>query len=175
MKSTVEEIIEVLTQINSNQVFQYRLAISMGTLSKRQPPPDAEEKTGEMETLYFHPSSNKASLFWFEDKRQSQYRHITNNSDLESVIHFLRDTEWTSRRVDTSWYLMGNVNANINIVRMYGADGDLISHLPCIPCFLRRHSMQHFHRDEWTKKVIKDILCFFQCPSLYLFNDTSYC
>ena len=67
MKIAMEEIIEALTQIHSNQVFEYRIAISMGTLLERQPP--YEGKTGEMETLYFHPSSNNASLFWLEDDR----------------------------------------------------------------------------------------------------------
>ena len=128
-----------------------------------------------METLYFHPSSNNASLFWLEDKRQSIYRHIRNNSHLESVINFLRDKEWTSRQVDTSWSLVGNVNANTYIVRMHGAQGGLIGHLPCIPGFLCRRGMQHFHRDSWTKRVIKDKLCFFRCLSFYLFKDTSHC
>ena len=69
MKVAVEEIIQALTQKHSNQVFEYRVAISMGSLLERQPPPDSEGKTGEMETLYFHPSSNNASLFWLEDER----------------------------------------------------------------------------------------------------------
>ena len=52
MKIAVEDIIEVLTQIHINQVVEYQLAISMGTLFERQPPPDLEGKTGELETLY---------------------------------------------------------------------------------------------------------------------------
>ena len=53
--------------------------------------------------------------------------------------------------------------------------GGLIVHLPCIPGFLLRRGMQHFHRDTRTKRVIKDKLCFFRCLSFYFFNDTSHC
>ena len=98
--------LEALTQIHSNQIFEYRVAISMGALLERPPSPDSEGKTGELDNLYFHPSSNNASLFWLEDDRQSNYRSIRKNSDLEGVNNFLRDKEWTSRRVDTSWSLV---------------------------------------------------------------------
>ena len=152
MKISVEEIIEALTQIHSNQIFKYRVAISMGALLERPPCPDSEGKTGELDILYFHPSSNNASLFWLEDDRQSNYRSIRKNSDLEGVNHFLRDKEWTSRRVDTSWPLVGNVTANIYIVRVHGAEGGLIGHLKSIPGFLRRRGLQHFHRDTKNKK-----------------------
>ena len=47
----VEEIIEALTQIHSNQIFQYRVAISMGALLERPPSPDSEGKTGELDIL----------------------------------------------------------------------------------------------------------------------------
>ena len=119
----------------------------MGALLERRPSPDSEGRTGELDILYFYPSSNNASLFWLEDDRQGNYRYIRKNSDLEGVKTFHRDQEWTSRRVDTSWSLVGNVNANIYIVRVHGAAGGLIGHLKNIPGFLRRHGLQHFHRD----------------------------
>ena len=142
----------------------------MGTLLERPPSPDSEGRTGELDILYFHPSSNNASLFWLEDDRKSNYR----NSDLEWVKTFLRDKEWTSRRVNTSWSLVGNVNANIYIVRVHGAQGGLIGHLKNIPGFLRRRSLQHFHRDSKNKRVVKDNLCFFRCLSYYLFKGTCH-
>ena len=144
MKIGVEEIIEALTQIHSNQILEYRVAISMGGLLERPPSPDSQGKTGELDVLYFHPSSNNASLFWLEDDRQSNYRYIRKNSNLEGVKTFLRDKEWTSRRFDTSWSLVGNVNANIYIVRVHGAEGGLIGHLKNIPVFLRRQGLLHF-------------------------------
>ena len=173
-KVGVEEIIEALTQIHSNQIFEYKVAISMGALLERPQAPDSEGKTGESDILYFHPSSNNASLFWLEDDRQGNYRSIRKNSDLEGVKTFLRDKEWTSRRVDTSWSLVGNVNANIYIVRVHGAAGGLIGHLKNIPVFLRRGGLHHFHRDTKNKRVVKDNLCFFRCLSHYLFKDTSH-
>ena len=103
----------------------------MGTLLQRQLTPDSDRKTGEMEIIYFHPSSNKASLFWLEDERQSNYRHIRNNLNLEVIKSFLRDKEWTSRRADTCWSLVGKVNAKIYIVRVHSAEGGLTEHLPC--------------------------------------------
>ena len=174
MKVGVEEIIEALTQIHSNQIFEYRVALSLGALLERPPSPDSEGKTGEMDILYFHPSSNNTSLFWLEDDRQSNYSHIRNNSDLEGVKTFLRDKEWTSRRVDTSWSLVGNVNANIYIVRVYGTEGGLIGHLKSIPGFLRRSGLLHFHRNTKNKRVVKDRMCFFRCLSYYLFKNTSH-
>ena len=119
----------------------------MGALLERPPSPDSQGKTGELDVLYFHPSSNNASLFWLEDDRQSNFRYIRQNSDLEGVKTFLRDKEWTSRRADTSWSLVGNVNANIYIVRVHGAEGGIIGHLKNIPGFLRRRGLLHFHRD----------------------------
>ena len=95
----------------------------MGALLERPPSPDSEGKTGELDILYFHPSSNNASSFWLEDDRQSNYRSIRKNSDLEGVKTFLRDKEWTYRQVDTSWSLVGNVKANIYIVRVHSAEG----------------------------------------------------
>ena len=171
MKVSIEEIIEALTQIHSNQIFEYRVAISMGALLERPPSPDSEGKTGELDILYFHPSSNNPSLFWLEDDKQSNYRYIRKNLDLEGSKIFLRDKEWTSRQVDTSWSLVGNVNANIYIVRVHGAEGGLIGHLKSIPGFLLRRGLQHFHRDTKNKRVIKDNLCFFRCLSYYLFKD----
>ena len=126
-----------------------------------------------MELIYFHPSSNNASIFWLEDRRQSNYRHIRNNSDIEAITNFLRDKEWTSRRGDTSWSLVANVNRNKYIVRVYGAEGGLIG--PCRPGFLCKRGLQHFYRDPRTKMVLKDHLCFFRCLSFYLFNNTSHC
>ena len=52
--------------------------------------------------------------------------------------NFLRDKEWTSRGVDTSWSVVGKVNASIYIVRVHGAEGGLIG-LKSIPGFLPRH------------------------------------
>ena len=146
MQVGVEEIIEALTQIHSNQIFEYRprVAISMGALLERPLSPDSEGKTGELDILYFRPSSNNASLFWLENERQSNYRYIRNNSDLEGVKTFLRDKEWS---------LVGNVNANIYIVRVHGAEGGLIGHLKNIPGFLRRRGLLHFHRDIKNKRV----------------------
>ena len=69
---------------------------------------------------------------------------------------------------------MGNVNANIYIVRVHGAQGGLIGHLKNIPGFLRRRSLQHFHRDSKNKRVVKDNLCFFRCLSYYLFKGTCH-
>ena len=174
MQVGVEEIIEALTQIHSNQIFGYRVAISMGALLERPPSPDSEGKTGELDILYFHPSSNNASLFWLEDDRQSNFRYIRKNSDLEGVKTFLRDKEWTSRRLDTSWFLVGNVNANIYIVRVHGAEGGLIGHLKNIPGFLRRQGLLHFQRDTKNKTVLRDNLCFFRCLSHFLFQKTSH-
>ena len=147
----------------------------MGALLERPPSPDSEGKTGELDILYFHPSSNNASLFWLEDDRQSYYRYIRKNSDLEGVKTFLRDKEWTSRRLDTSWSLVGNVNANIYIVRVHGAEDGLIGHLKNIPDFLRRRGLLHFHRDTKNKRVLRDNLCFFRCLSHFLFQKTSHC
>ena len=81
MKVSIEEIIEALTQIHSNQIFEYLVAISIGALLERPPRPGSEGKTCELDILYFHPSSNNASLFWLEDDRQSNYRSIRKNSD----------------------------------------------------------------------------------------------
>ena len=175
MKIGVEEIIDALTQIHSNQIFEYRVALSMGALLERPPSPDSQGKTGELDVLYFHPSSNNASLFWLEDDRQSNFRYIRKNSDLEGVKTFLRDKEWTSRRADTSWSLVGNVNANIYIVRVHGAEGGLIGHLKNIPGFLRRRGLLHFHRDLKNKRVLRDNLCFFRCLSHFLFQNTTHC
>ena len=94
------------------------------------------------------------------------------NSDLEGLKTFLRDKEWTTRRVDTSWSLVGN--ANIYIVRVHGAEGGLIGHLKSIPAFLRRHGLLHFHRDTKNKRVVKDRMCFSRCLSYYLFKNTSH-
>ena len=88
---------------------------------------------------------------------------------------FLRDKEWTSRRLDTSWSLVGNVNANIYIVRVHCAEGSLIGHLKNIPGFLRRRGLFHFHRDIKNKRVLRDNLCFFRCLSHFLFQNTSHC
>ena len=55
MKVSVEEIIEALTQIHSNQIFEYRVAILMGALLERRPCPDSEGKTGELNILYSIP------------------------------------------------------------------------------------------------------------------------
>ena len=81
MKVSVEEIIEALTQIHSIQIFKYLVAITMGALLERPPSPDSEGKLGELDILYFHPSSNNASLFWLENDRESNYRSIRKNSD----------------------------------------------------------------------------------------------
>ena len=174
MQVGVEEIIEALTQIHSNQIFEYRVAISMGALLEGPPSPDSEGKTGELDILYFHPSSNNASLFWLQDDRQNNYRCMRKNSDLEGVKTFLRDKEWTSRRLDTSWSLVGNVNANIYIVRVHSAEGGLFGHLKNIRGFLRRRGLLHFHRDIKNKRVLRDNLCFFRCLSHFLFQNTSH-
>ena len=69
---------------------------------------------------------------------------------------------------------MGNVNANIYIVRVHGAQGGLDGHLKNMPGFLRRCGLEHFHRDSKNKRVVKDNLSLFRCLSYYLFKDTSH-
>ena len=70
-------------------------------------------------------------MFWSDEHKQSTYRHIMNNSDLEQIMTFRRNKEWVSSRGDASWNLVGHVDANISILRAHSVQESLL-----IPGFL---------------------------------------
>ena len=117
MKQGVEESIQAFQKIHENQLFMYRIGISLGSILERAPGPDeaTTSKSTETDVVYFRASANNFSLFWIEEHDQSTYRYVTGQSDVEDIIRFLRKKEWVSRRADTSWYLVGHLKGTSHL------------------------------------------------------------
>ena len=162
------DIISALTTIHRNQVYTYKVAVSYGRILSKK-----EEGVDEEEVKYFHASSNNSSLF-SNDEHYQPYRVVSDESDFRDCVNELHDRiSEDSRRPDTKWSLVGNVNANITLLRP-SSGVELMGKLNTVPHFMRQHGMKHFHRNPKSKKIISDNLCFFRCLSFFLYKNTSH-
>jgi hypothetical protein len=158
-------LIAILKSIHQNQVFAYKVGISLGSLLI-----DTENEVERV--MYFHASVNNASVFYDIDSNPNPYILIKNNSDFEICLETLQEGfKNTINRPDTKWQLLANVNANISLIRSSGGNV-LLGRLDSIPPLYRQRGMLHFNRDPVTKRVIRDYLCFFRCLAQYLYNTT---
>ena len=161
----VEEIITALTNIHENQVFSYKVALSFGRLLTCTE--DAEENV-----MYFHASANNASVFYDSDDHHDPYFLIRNAKDFEVCLEVIRSkVKEDTHRPSTKWSVVGNVNANITLLRPSGGD-ILLGRLDRIPPSFRKCGMMHFHRDPVSKRGYRDNLCFFRCLSYHLHKTT---
>ena len=163
----VTEIISYLTDIHKNQVYSYKVAISFGRLLSRK-------EEGENEQVkYFHASANNASIFSHDD-HYNMYWLVDSEISFQNCIREIQDRVIEdTNRPHTKWQVIGNVNANITLLRPSGG-GVLMGKLDSLPTHLRGHGMLHFHRHPITKRIIQDNLCFFRCLSFFLYKNDSH-
>ena len=162
------DIISAFTTIHRNQVYTYKVAVSYGRILSKK-----EEGLEDEEVKYFHASCNNSSLF-SHDEHYQPYRVVSNENEFRDCVTELHDRIIEdTRRPDTKWSLVGNVNANITLLRP-SSGGELMGKLTAIPHFLRQHGMKHFHRHPKSKKLITDNLCFFRCLSFFLYKNTNH-
>ena len=164
----VDETVEAIRTIHSNQISVYKMAVSYGRLMQ-----GTDSDSGKTRTSYFHPSANNSSIFSEQHLlNPSPYVTIENDADLEKAISILEDRiHEDTYRIDTKWKVVGNVNVNITILRT--TPHLLIGQLHSVPSFMKYRGMKHFHRDPKTKQVYKDNLCFFRCLSHHLHGTAS--
>ena len=162
----VEEIIQALTTIHENQVFSYKVALSFGRILTCTE--DAEEKV-----MYFHASANNSSLFYDSDNHQDAYFLVSNDDSFQTCLQVITSSvKDDTHRPNTKWQTVGNVNANITILRSSGGNV-LLGRLDKIPPNFNKRGMVHFHRHPKTKRVYNDNLCFFRCVAQHLYKSTS--
>ena len=171
MTQAGEEIIAAIKEIHENQVFEYKIAVSVGSILEKEPLPDEVEETSENQVMYYHSSSNNASLFYLDDNSAEKYRPVRSDTDIQEIITFIRERDWSVSKPDTKWKLVGNVHGSITILRVHGQQGGLIGRLTYIPGFLRRRGLLHFNRDTQGRRIHQDNLCFFRCLAHYLTGD----
>ena len=75
-------------------------------------------------------------------------------------------------RPHTKWEIIGNVNANITLLR--DPFDFLIGHLSFIPSFMKLRGMLHFNRHPVSNQIIKDNLCLFRCLSYHLYKTSKH-
>ena len=161
----VEEVVAALKAIHQNQVYSYKVALSFGRLLTCT-------DNGEEKVMYFHASANNSSVFYDSDNHHDPYFLVKNDSDFAMCLEVIRGSvlEDTSRP-NTMWAVIGNVNANITLLRPGGANV-FLGRLDSVPTSFRKKGMKHFHRDPTGKKVYKDNLCFFRCVAYHLHKST---
>ena len=134
---------------------------------------DDPEEEVEEEVAYFHASANNASLFSHDDHYES-YWLVDSETAFEECIREIHDRVGEdTNRPHTKWRVIGNVNANVTLLRPSGGVL-LMGQLHCIPHHLRQHGMKHFHRHPVTRRVIRDNLCFFRCLSFFMYKNLSH-
>ena len=164
---SVTDIVSCLTAIHRNQVYSYKVAISYGRLLSKKEEGEPEE------VKYFHASANNASIFAHDD-HYDIYWLVDSQSAFENCIREIEDrVADDTDRPHTKWRVIGNVNANITLLRPSGGVL-LLGKLDSVPQYLRQHGMQHFHRHPKTKRVLHDNLCFFRCLSFFLYRNLSH-
>ena len=161
----VEELLAALKAIHENQVFAYRVALSFGRLLTCT-------EDGEEKVMYFHASANNSSIFYDSEDHQDPYFLVKADSDFQDCVELIRSkVKEDTRRPDTKWSVIGNVNANLTLIRP-SESGVFLGKLTCVPPSFRKRGMLHFHRDPVAKRVYKDNLCFFRCLSYHLTKST---
>ena len=161
----MEQIVTALKSIHENQVYSYKVALSFGRLL-------TSTDNGEEKVMYFHASANNASVFYDSDNHHDPYFLVKNDSDLDTCVDVIRSSARDdTRRPNTTWSIIGNVNANITLLRP-GGSNVFLGRLDSVPTSFRKKGMLHFHRDPISKKVHKDNLCFFRCLAYHLFKTT---
>jgi G:T-mismatch repair DNA endonuclease (very short patch repair protein) len=144
-------------------VYTYKIAISLGRILSCI---DKDEE----KVLYFHASANNASVFCSDDN-PSPYMEIANIKDLKKCTNLLESLiVEDTHRPNTKWKLVGNVNANITILRL--ESHILLGQLNNIPGYMRKRGMKHFHRHPTNKRVYNDNMCFFRCLSYHIYKST---
>ena len=176
----IQQIEKTLKKIHSQQVFNYRIAISFGSLLRHTTNPN--------QIMYFHASANNASIFETDSPNSNRYRLITHDQDMQDTINAMREViesgqDHLVKRPDTKWRLIAHVNASITLLRpalqlMYvgqqsSASSSQIGRLVHIPHFLRYRGMHHFNRNPKTKRLYDDNLCFFRCLAYKLHGNTT--
>ena len=163
----VAEIIQALKTIHENQVFSYKVALSFGRILTCTE--DAEEQV-----MYYHASANNSSVFYDSDNHQNAYFLVKDDTSFNTCLEVIKSSvKEDTTRPDTKWQTVGNVNANLTILRSSGGDV-LLGRLDKVPANFKKHGMLHFHRHPQSKRVYKDNLCFFRCVSQHLFKSTKH-
>ena len=161
----VEELLTALKAIHENQVFAYRVALSFGRLLTCT-------EDGEEKVMYFHASANNSSIFYDSEDHQDPYFLVKTDIDFKECVDIIHSkVKEDTRRPDTKWSVIANVNANLTVIRPSGSNV-FLGRLANVPPSFRKRGMLHFHRDPVAKRVYKDNLCFFRCLSHHLTKGT---